>query len=95
MSEQGEFKEINGMNEDAQQAFIEIVENIEEREDTKQRIADDIKSAFSFAKDEGHDIKALRSLLARRKKMRKQGEEEVLQEEGILSLYIEVVGDEQ
>ena len=95
MAEKGEFKEINDMDEDAQKAFIEIVENIEERLETKSRILEDIKASFEYAKDQGHDVKVLRTLIARRAKMRKAGEDEVLHEENILSLYIEVCGDSQ
>jgi len=95
MTDQKDFKQINDLNEEAQERFVEIVDNIEEREATKERIAEDIKAAYAVAKDDGYDVKALRTLIARRKKMRKAGQDEILQEEGILAIYIEVVGDEQ
>jgi len=45
-----------------------IVERVERLTDEKQAITDDIKEVFGEAKSDGHDIKALRKVIAERKK---------------------------
>ena len=94
-AETQEFARINDLDSDTIKALRQIVDNIEEREATKERIAEDIKAAYSHAENEGFDKKALKDLVGRRKKMRKIGTASILEAELVLTTYIEAVGDEQ
>lgn len=66
-------------------AFIERIERLSEE---KQTIADDIKEVFAEAKGTGFDTKALRRIIALRKKDAAEREEEA----AILHLYAEALG---
>lgn len=65
-----------------------IVERIERLEEEKATIAADIKEVYSEAKGNGFDTKALRKLIALRKKQPHEREEE----EQMLTLYRMAVG---
>jgi uncharacterized protein (UPF0335 family) len=65
-----------------------LIERAERLEAEKQGIADDIKDVYSEAKSRGFDPKALRKIVAIRKKKR-----EVVQEENaILQTYCDALG---
>lgn len=66
-------------------AFIERIERLEEE---KQTIADDIKEVYAEAKGTGFDTKALRTLIALRRKDATERQEE----EAILDLYKAALG---
>ena len=68
-------------------AFIERIERMEEE---KQTIADDIKEIFAEMKGTGFDTKAVRKIIALRKKNKAEREEE----EAILELYMAALGME-
>ncbi|MBN9026683.1 MAG: DUF2312 domain-containing protein [Rhizobiales bacterium] len=53
-----------------------IVERIERLEEEKKAIADDIKDVYGEAKANGYDTKALRKIVALRKKDANEREEE-------------------
>jgi len=66
-------------------AFIERIERLEEE---KKTIADDIKEVFAEAKGTGFDTKAMRTIVAMRRKepMKRQ------EEQSILDLYMAALG---
>jgi uncharacterized protein (UPF0335 family) len=65
-----------------------LVERAERLEEEKQGIADDIKDVMGEAKSRGYDVKAIRKILAIRKKKR----EEYQEEEAILETYLHALG---
>lgn len=65
-----------------------LIERAERLEEEKKGIADDIKEVMAEAKSRGYDVKAIRKILAIRKKKR-----EVYQEEqAILHTYMHALG---
>ena len=66
-----------------------IVERIERLEEEKKTIQDDIKEVYAEAKGNGYDVKILRKVVA----IRKRDADERAQEEAILDLYLQAVGD--
>ena len=68
-----------------------IVERIERLEEEKKTIADDIKEVYAEAKGNGYDVAVLRKVIALRK--RDLGERK--EEEAILDLYLQAVGESQ
>ena len=65
-----------------------LIERAERLEDEKKGIADDIKDVMAEAKSRGYDVKAIRKILAIRKKKR----EEYQEEEAILETYLHALG---
>jgi uncharacterized protein (UPF0335 family) len=65
-----------------------IVERIEQLEDEKRGIADQIKEVYAEAKGNGFDTKAIRRIVALRRKDAQEREEE----ETILDLYMTALG---
>jgi uncharacterized protein (UPF0335 family) len=70
---------------DQLKAFIERIERLEEE---KAGIAGDIREIFGEAKGNGFDTKAMRKILALRKKDFSERQEE----EAILELYMQALG---
>lgn len=66
-----------------------IVERIERLDEEKKTISDDIKEVYAEAKGNGYDTKILRKVIA----IRKRDRNERLEEEAILDLYLQAVGD--
>lgn len=66
-----------------------IVERIERLEEEKKTIADDIKEVYAEAKGNGYDVKVLRKVVA----LRKRDLDERKEEEAILDLYMQAVGE--
>lgn len=66
-----------------------IVERIERLEEEKQTISDDIGEVYSEAKGNGYDVKVLRKVIA----IRKRDANERAEEEAILDLYLQAVGE--
>ena len=66
-----------------------IVERIERLEEEKKTIADDIKEVYAEAKGNGYDVKILRKVVA----LRKRDLDERKEEEAILDLYLQAVGE--
>ena len=66
-----------------------IVERIERLEEEKKTIADDIKEVYAEAKGTGYDVKVLRKVIA----LRKRDLNERKEEEAILDLYLQAVGE--
>ena len=66
-----------------------IVERIERLEEEKHTIADDIKEVYAEAKGNGFDPKILRMVI----RIRKRDANERAEEEAILDLYLQAVGE--
>lgn len=66
-----------------------IVERIERLEEEKKTIADDIKEVYAEAKGNGYDVKVLRKVVA----MRKRDLDERKEEEAVMDLYLQAVGE--
>lgn len=75
----------HGVARDQLRAFIERIERLEEE---KKTIADDIKDVYGEAKGTGFDTKILKKVIARRKR----DEQEIMEEEAILSTYLFALG---
>lgn len=65
-----------------------LVERIENLEEEKKTIADDIKEVYAEAKGNGYDTKVIRKIVARRKR----DADEVKEEEAIFDLYLSSLG---
>ncbi|WP_442907468.1 DUF2312 domain-containing protein [Kaistia sp. MMO-174] len=76
------------MNGIAAAELRSLVERIERLEEEKKGIADDIKGVYGEGKANGYDTKALRKIVALRKKDASEREEE----EAILELYKNALG---
>jgi uncharacterized protein (UPF0335 family) len=66
-----------------------IVQRIERLEEEKKTIADDIKEVYAEAKGTGYDVKVLRKVVA----LRRRDLDERKEEEAILDLYLQAVGE--
>ena len=69
--------------------LLSIVQRIVRLEEEKKTISDDIKEVYSEAKANGYDVKVLRKVIA----LRKRDLEERKEEEAILDLYLQAVGE--
>ena len=65
-----------------------IIERIERLEEEKKTISDDIKDVYAEAKGTGFDTKALRKIIA----LRKKDEQERMEEEAVLDTYMIALG---
>ena len=65
-----------------------LIERAERLEEEKRGIADDIKDVMAEAKSRGYDAKAIRKILAIRKKKK----EDYQEEEAILETYLHALG---
>ena len=70
---------------DQLKSFVERIERLEEE---KSGIADDIKSVYSELKVVGFDAKAVKTIIALRKKSKEEREEQ----EAIVELYLTALG---
>lgn len=77
--------DLRGATAQELKSFIERIENLEEE---KAEVAENIKEVYSEAKGRGFDTKVLRAVIARRKK----DAEAVAEFETILQLYLEALG---
>jgi uncharacterized protein (UPF0335 family) len=67
-------------------AFIERIERLEEE---KRTIADDIKEVYAEAKGTGYDTKIMRKIIS----LRRQDRDKRKEEEEILDLYLQALGE--
>lgn len=70
---------------DQLRAFVERIERLEEE---KKTIGDDIKDVYGEAKAMGYDTKVLRKVIA----IRKQDQNDRLEQEAILDTYLHALG---
>lgn len=75
----------NGVARDQLRAFVERIERLEEE---KKALADDIRDVYAEAKGNGFDTKALRKIVA----LRKKDQNERAEEEAILATYMVALG---
>jgi uncharacterized protein (UPF0335 family) len=65
-----------------------LVQRIERLEEEKRTIAADIKEVYGEAKGTGYDVKILRKVIA----LRRRDMNERMEEETLLDLYLQAVG---
>ncbi len=75
----------NNVAEDKLKAYIERIERLEEE---KTAIAGDIKEVYAEAKGNGFDTKVLRKIVS----IRKQDQNERMEQEALLELYLLALG---
>ena len=77
-----------GHNSVSKDQLRSIIERIEQREEEKKVVTDDIKDIYSEAKGNGYDVKALRTIV----RMRKQDAGERAEQDVILEIYMNALG---
>jgi len=77
------------LNGAAQSQLRSIVERIERLETEKAEVSEQIKEVYAEAKGNGFDPKAIRKVVALRKKDRAKRQEE----EAVLDLYLSALGE--
>ena len=75
----------HGVSRDQLRAFVARIERLDEE---KKTIADDIKDILGEAKSMGFDTKAIKKIIA----LRKKDENERAEEEAILDTYMRALG---
>jgi len=81
-----EQQSFSGISAGQLRSFIEKVENLEQ---DKAELLETIREVFSEAKAEGFDIKVMRQLV----KMRRMKKEELAEQEELLDLYRQALGE--
>ncbi len=76
------------LQQNAQAHLRQFIEQIERLEEEKKAIADDIKDKFAEAKAVGFDVKALRKIIA----MRKKSQDDLDAEDAVLATYMHALG---
>jgi uncharacterized protein (UPF0335 family) len=66
--------------------FIEKIENLEEE---KAQISDDIKAVYAEAKANGYDTKIMKQVI----RVRRMDKDELAEQQELLELYFEALGD--
>lgn len=79
----------DNLSEAARDKLRLTVERIERLEEEKKEVAEQIKEVYGEAKSLGYDTKALRSVI----KLRKQDREERQEQEAILEVYLDALGE--
>lgn len=72
----------------AQKQLRQFIEQIERLEEEKKQLSSDIRDKFIEAKGVGFDVKAMRKIIAMRKKSKSEREEE----ESIVDVYLHALG---
>ncbi|NQY95880.1 MAG: DUF2312 domain-containing protein [Henriciella sp.] len=79
----------DNLTEAAREKLRLTVERIERLEEEKKEIAEQIKEVYGEAKALGYDTKALRTVI----KLRKQDRDERAEQEAILEVYMDALGE--
>ena len=79
----------DNLSETARDKLRLTVERIERLEEEKKEVAEQIKEVYGEAKALGYDTKALRSV----GKLRKQDRQEREEQEAILEVYLDALGE--
>lgn len=66
----------------------QYIEKVERLEEEKAELMDAIREVFAEAKGNGFDIKIMKQVL----KMRKMKQEELMEQEELLTLYLQALG---
>lgn len=72
----------------AEEQLKSIIERIEQMEEEKKAISDDIKDVFTEAKSNGFDVKALRTII----RLRKMDDADRQEAETVLETYMQALG---
>ena len=80
---------IDILNTTAQGQLKSILERVERLEEDKAAVMADLKEVYAEAKGNGYDVKVLRKVIA----IRKRDANERAEEEAILDLYLQAVGE--
>lgn len=72
------------MDQNAAQQLKAIVERVESRYEEKKAVDDDIRDIYAEAKGNGFDVKAIKSIIA----LRRKDPKEVQESEAILDTYM-------
>ena len=78
--------DVAGIAADRLKSFIDRIENLETE---KRAISDDIREVKSEARGAGFDMKAINTILARRK----QDASDLAEHDAIVELYLRALGD--
>lgn len=81
-----EEQNIGGISAGQLKSFMEKIENLEQ---DKAELLETIRDIFAEAKSEGFDVKVMRQLL----KMRRMKKEELAEQEELLDLYRQALGE--
>lgn len=76
------------IGDNARNQLRSFVERVERLEEEKKTIGDDIKDVYAEAKSHGYDTKVLRKVVA----IRKQDQNDRLEQEAILDTYLAALG---
>jgi uncharacterized protein (UPF0335 family) len=76
------------IGDNARNQLRSFVERIERLDEEKKTIADDIKDVYGEAKAHGYDTKVLRKVIS----IRKQDQNDRLEQEAILDTYLHALG---
>jgi uncharacterized protein (UPF0335 family) len=79
----------DNLTEAAREKLRLTVERIERLEEEKKEVAEQIKEVYGEAKALGYDTKALRTVI----KLRKQDRDERAEQEAILEVYMDALGE--
>ncbi|MEL7033423.1 MAG: DUF2312 domain-containing protein [Pseudomonadota bacterium] len=79
----------DNLSETARDKLRLTVERIERLEEEKKEVAEQIKEVYGEAKALGYDTKALRTVV----KLRKQDRQERQEQEAILEVYLDALGE--
>lgn len=79
----------DNLTEAAREKLRLTVERIERLEEEKKEISEQIKEVYGEAKALGYDTKALRTVI----KLRKQDRDERAEQEAILEVYMDALGE--
>ena len=80
-----ETQDVGGVTGARLKLFIERIENLEEE---KRALQEDIKEVYAEAKGTGFDTKAMRELI----RLRKKSQEERNEQEELVDLYMTAIG---
>jgi uncharacterized protein (UPF0335 family) len=76
------------IGDNARNQLRSLIERIERLEEEKKTIGDDIKDVYAEAKSHGYDTKVLRKVVS----IRKQDQNDRLEQEAILDTYLAALG---
>lgn len=76
-----------GHNSQGQEKLAKFIERIENLNDERDALADDIKEIKAEAKAAGYDVKVMNKVIARRKRDR----DELAEEDALIEVYEEAV----
>ena len=80
---------IDTLSATAQGQLKAIVERIERLEEDKAAVMADLKEVYAEAKGNGYDVKILRKVV----RIRKQDRAKRMEEEAVLDLYLNAIGE--